>query len=198
MCTVCKTSEEIIKHIFLECTIVRDFWSNLGIDPCTWANDDNWILSIRDLNVTLMNSIINWTNAFTFAIWNILTNRNKNIHENISYALHLSNIFKLAVEYKLLAEKEIIPHNKKPIVVTWHKPSHGFYKLNIDGSFMENSSICGFGGLFRDSNGHWILGFKDTNYGLPPLQTELLALKEGALKEGLRIAHEQGYIAPGS
>lgn len=41
--------------------------------------------------------------------------------------------------------------------VKWIKPHDPFYKLNCDGS-AKNSKI-GAGGLIRDSNGNWVIGF---------------------------------------
>ncbi|XP_019239093.1 PREDICTED: uncharacterized protein LOC109219128 [Nicotiana attenuata] len=62
-----------------------------------------------------------------------------------------------------------------------------FAWLNIDGSFKEGTSRCGFGGLFRDNKGKWVLGFQGSLSGLSPLHAELRALKTG-----LHLAMEQG------
>ncbi|XP_019257762.1 PREDICTED: uncharacterized protein LOC109235976 [Nicotiana attenuata] len=60
--------------------------------------------------------------------------------------------------------------------------------LKIDGSFNNETSTCGFSGLFRDSNGIWVLGFQGSSYGLSPLHGELMALKKD-----LQLAREQGF-----
>ncbi|KAG5604014.1 hypothetical protein H5410_025506 [Solanum commersonii] len=43
-------------------------------------------------------------------------------------------------------------------LVKWIKPQPLFYKLNSDGSCIEEG-MCGVGGVIRDSNGHMILVF---------------------------------------
>lgn len=50
-------------------------------------------------------------------------------------------------------------------------------KLNTDGSFIQASFLCGFGGIIRDSKGHWIVGFYGASPSLSPIHAELLALK---------------------
>ncbi|WMV35331.1 hypothetical protein MTR67_028716 [Solanum verrucosum] len=43
--------------------------------------------------------------------------------------------------------------------VAWHRAPEGMLKLNIDGSFDQNSKMGGTGGVIRDHLGSWIAGF---------------------------------------
>lgn len=43
--------------------------------------------------------------------------------------------------------------------IAWDFPLPRWIKLNTDGSSGGNPSDVGCGGLFRNSNGHWISGF---------------------------------------
>ncbi|XP_070015524.1 uncharacterized protein [Nicotiana sylvestris] len=100
----------------------------------------------------------------------------------------LKSAINLTLEYKLLTEKENVTKVKISISIKWSKPPSGHIKLNIDGSFKEALSLCGFGGVFRDNNGQWIVGFHGNLPETTPLQAELMALKTG-----LQIAIRQGF-----
>ena len=45
------------------------------------------------------------------------------------------------------------------ILVCWHKPHEGWYKLNFNGASLGNSRKAGGGGLIRDSHGRWVKGY---------------------------------------
>ena len=45
------------------------------------------------------------------------------------------------------------------IKVCWNTPYEGWVKLNIDGAAHFDSNLAGYGGLVRDENGRWIIGF---------------------------------------
>ncbi|KAG5564215.1 hypothetical protein RHGRI_000421 [Rhododendron griersonianum] len=52
-------------------------------------------------------------------------------------------------------------------------------KLNTDGCWYESNSKLGFGGLFRDSKGNWILGFFGKLVCDSSLEVELWAIYRG-------------------
>ncbi|OIT21963.1 hypothetical protein A4A49_60778 [Nicotiana attenuata] len=81
-----------------------------------------------------------------------------------------------------------MPQQNIPISVKWIKPAANHIKLNIDGSFKNEISTCGFGGLFSDSSGMWVLRFQGSSHGLSPLHAKLMALKTG-----LDLAREHGF-----
>ncbi|XP_075111652.1 uncharacterized protein LOC142181896 [Nicotiana tabacum] len=98
----------------------------------------------------------------------------------------LHSAINLSVE--LLTEKENVTKVKIPISIKWSKPPSGHIKLNIDGSFKQALSLCGFGGVFRDNKAQWIVGFHGNLPGITRLQAELMSLKTG-----LQIAKRQGF-----
>ncbi|XP_075074731.1 uncharacterized protein LOC142162294 [Nicotiana tabacum] len=125
---------------------------------------------------------------FPLVIWTIWINRNNNLYNNLTHKAVLHFAYNQAVEYKLLKEKENVTHQKIPISINWIKLPNNYIKLNIDRSFKEATSLCGFCGLFRDSRGQWVIGFQWTLPGISPLQAELMVLKTG-----LYIANKQVY-----
>lgn len=58
-------------------------------------------------------------------------------------------------------------------------PTNGYLKLNIDGLAHANPGKGGIGGVFRDQNGHWILGFYMHLPYTTPTMVDLLALRHG-------------------
>ncbi|XP_070029096.1 uncharacterized protein [Nicotiana sylvestris] len=92
---------------------------------------------------------------------------------------HIKDIIKKATEYKLLTEKSIFTPPKILINIAWHKPPKGWTKLNIDASYNNVTQKCGLGGTFRNTNGHWIVGFGKSSYASGSLEAELKALLEG-------------------
>ncbi|KAH0721913.1 hypothetical protein KY289_004957 [Solanum tuberosum] len=46
-----------------------------------------------------------------------------------------------------------------PRYISWSFPPFGYIKINVDGSFMPNSGLAGYGGIARDDRGRWLGGF---------------------------------------
>ncbi|KAF7834434.1 reverse transcriptase [Senna tora] len=76
--------------------------------------------------------------------------------------------------------------SRDSINVGWVKPKNGFIKLNTDGSSIGNPGPVGVGGLFRDSDGRWLLGFS----GSIGYQTNMFA-ELNAIKHGLALASRE-------
>lgn len=51
--------------------------------------------------------------------------------------------------------------SKQPRLVTWNPPSDSYIKLNVDGSYFGNLGRSGFGGLFCNHIGNWMLCFSN-------------------------------------
>nr|XP_009597642.1 uncharacterized protein LOC104093583 [Nicotiana tomentosiformis] len=81
-----------------------------------------------------------------------------------------------------------MPQQKIPISAKWLKLTCNHIKLNTGSSFNEETSTYGFGGIFRDNNGKWVLGFQGSLPGASLLHVELMALKTG-----LHLATEHGF-----
>ncbi|GLT90372.1 hypothetical protein SLE2022_083080 [Rubroshorea leprosula] len=60
--------------------------------------------------------------------------------------------------YQAMASN-IFVQTKVPIWISWHPPDPTFYKLNTDGSRMQETGLASAGGLLRDSSGTFIQGF---------------------------------------
>ena len=76
------------------------------------------------------------------------------------------------------------------IQIRWEKPASNWSKLNSDGSFVHNIGISGGGGLIRNSDGDWIMGFA-RNIG----STSSEAAELWVLRDGLTLCHQLKLMA---
>lgn len=114
-------------------------------------------------------------------MWQIWKDRNKKCFDNID--IPPSDSAKLIISYAC----EIVEAFKSPIlgdssissINAWTKPIAGITKLNTDGCWHEAKGKGGFGGIFRYSNGDWILGFYDKLTSDSSLETEVWCIYKG-------------------
>ncbi|OIT06580.1 putative ribonuclease h protein [Nicotiana attenuata] len=90
------------------------------------------------------------------------------------------------MEYLHLA---LPPHSRtvlQPIDLKWAPPNPHCYKLNSDGASCPTTGLAGYGGVIRDSNGNWIVGYSGSTVHTTSLHMELMGLLQG-----LRLAQER-------
>lgn len=78
--------------------------------------------------------------------------------------------------------------NTTEIWISWKKPPGGFLKVNVDGACDPRSVIIGAGGIVRDHDGKWMVGFiHNIGKGHP------LLAEAWAILTGIQIAADKGY-----
>lgn len=75
------------------------------------------------------------------------------------------------------------------LILNWKPPPQGDFKLNTNGSCLVNPGIGGTGGVIRNSNGNWVVGFHKGYASTTNNHMELLALLEG-----LKLAEQHNLI----
>ncbi|KAK4731897.1 hypothetical protein R3W88_024885 [Solanum pinnatisectum] len=108
----------------------------------------------------MQNPLIQWEIFFPFAIWYIWTNRNHNMFNNSKRPINNYNLERKVLE--CIFSSNSLSHPSKPCLtvhIKWYPPTEGFLKLNIDGSYNRATNIGGIGGVVRDANGRWVMGF---------------------------------------
>jgi hypothetical protein len=80
--------------------------------------------------------------------------RNEFVFHNKKESLHTS----VAKIYSLL-KTFVITTPANLGFVTWSWPEEGTVCLNVDGSLQGTTNSAGYGGLIRDNNGNFVLGF---------------------------------------
>ncbi|XP_075080492.1 uncharacterized protein LOC142165992 [Nicotiana tabacum] len=76
----------------------------------------------------------------------------------------------LAIYPSIFPKKSWTPYQRTP---------KGWFKLNIDASFNKNLQKCGLGGVIRNANGHWIVGYAKSAHARGSLHSEIKALLAG-------------------
>ena len=69
--------------------------------------------------------------------------------------------------------------HKEPIPVAWEKPKAGWTKLNFDGSLKSKTGKASIGGVFRDHNAEFLLGYAESIGKTTSTMAELVALRRG-------------------
>ncbi|KAK8985696.1 hypothetical protein V6N11_068940 [Hibiscus sabdariffa] len=65
--------------------------------------------------------------------------------------------------------------------IRWRKPSVGWWKLNSDGSTVVGSGLSSCGGVVRDADGKWLIGFTRRIGICTVVEAELWGVYEGLL-----------------
>ncbi|KAM3344027.1 hypothetical protein P3S68_026118 [Capsicum galapagoense] len=185
-CNCCNTTQEDIFHNFWNYPKASQLWSNLfnrlgcnrpNLDGMT-ADNMLGVVKNRDRN-KIFDAHISIDVLFVFYLWEIWKCRNDNIFNNSNYTPIFDNAYASAVEYTHLTNH---PHTQQQppiiILVKWSPPSRNYYKLNTDGSSLGNPGIGGIGGVIRNSNGEWIVGYYKGYPKATNSQMEILALLE--------------------
>ncbi|GAB2231470.1 hypothetical protein Droror1_Dr00010478 [Drosera rotundifolia] len=81
-------------------------------------------------------------------------------------------------------------HDKKPVPVAWEKPREGWTKLNYDGSCKGKTGKSSIGGVFRDHNAEFLLGYAESIGRSSSTMAELVALRRG-----LELTLEHGWTS---
>ncbi|CAI9087649.1 OLC1v1021778C1 [Oldenlandia corymbosa var. corymbosa] len=79
--------------------------------------------------------------------------------------------------------------HKEPIPVTWAKPEKGWTKLNFDGSCKCKTGRGSIGGVLRDHEAEFLLGYAESIIG----RTNSTIAELVALKRGLELVVEHGW-----
>ncbi|PKI58529.1 hypothetical protein CRG98_021090 [Punica granatum] len=69
--------------------------------------------------------------------------------------------------------------HKKPIPVSWSRPEFGWTKLNFDGSSLGRTGESSIGGVFRNHNAEFLLGYSEPIGKTTSTVAELIALRRG-------------------
>ncbi|XP_075671161.1 uncharacterized protein LOC142640761 [Castanea sativa] len=121
-----------------------------------------------------------WKFVFLFAIWSIWLKRNLLVFQNKS--AHHSLIPEILSKSSEFFHCTLSPRNAPRMTtkfIKWEKPASGWVKLNTDGSALGNLGIAGCGGLVRDKDGNWVVGFARKIGNSSSFIAEIWALRDG-------------------
>ena len=177
---------EDITHVLRDCHVAKSFWTEAEIpanDPEFYSSPCNrWLKSNAINSSTIPNKPFTWDTFFLFGIWNLWLQRNRcNFqHSNHKPSL-LDDVETLASEFSCLVIPLRSVLETHLIQVKWKLPSHGWFKLNTDGSALGCPGLAGGGGLIRDDHGKWAKGFLRKISKVSSLEAKLWAIRDGLI-----------------
>ncbi|KAE8716421.1 hypothetical protein F3Y22_tig00110118pilonHSYRG00048 [Hibiscus syriacus] len=159
------------------------FHSILGSQHFFNGDHRHWILTnLYEANLANAGGI-SWSSLFAAAIWQIWKQRNEHtfhgtphssgttLHRSISWAKYYDNF------------AAGIARRQKPIIEDkgWTEPPSGWYCLNTDGAVTTVNGAGKIGGVIRNHDGGWEIGFRKNIRSSTVLQAELWGIYEGLL-----------------
>ncbi|GAU47359.1 hypothetical protein TSUD_403620 [Trifolium subterraneum] len=186
ICPRCAIASESIEHCLFTCNDAASVWrayglhvipnSSHGVDNFTWYKKQG----------------MKHGRIFFIIMWVIWCARNEFIFDNHRQSV-VTSVIKIdslqqACAAAFGSTQTIATQSSNPRLVTWARPMEGTICLNVDGSLLGSLNSAGYGGLLRNHNGEFILGF----YGTTSLKSILFA-EIMAVLHGLTICWENGY-----
>ncbi|XP_062028777.1 uncharacterized protein LOC133744735 [Rosa rugosa] len=209
-CSICRSQGESLHHLFFDCSLVHEFWVwlasffRISLLPGASLVD---LISPDTLIGLASSSKILWSFAFCNALWCIWTERNKirfqeatfnlarfqhwfltSLKESASiHFMPCSNASSMQGLFAVLGLSSLTVKAPKYIPVQWIPPPIQWLKVNTDGSF-RSIEMAGFGGIFRDHEGHFRGAFAQKVEAPCAIDAEVLAVIEA-----MRIAWAKSW-----
>jgi hypothetical protein len=181
-CPRCGAAEETILHTLRDCPKAKRIW-----DMMRFSGSQIFLVSSCYDSFTHCASEKNGQ-LFLISCWYIWKARNEELFSDTSWedwkVLNLINTHHDAT----IRSFGSVHNHREARLVSWKPPSGAAVKLNVDGSSLGNPGRSGFGGLIRDTNGNWLLGFSGSCGITTNINAELQAIFYG-----LEKAWSHGY-----
>ncbi|PRQ24992.1 putative RNA-directed DNA polymerase [Rosa chinensis] len=209
-CSICRSQGESLHHLFFDCSLVHEFWvwlaSFFRIRLLPGASLVDLISPDTFIGLASSSKIL-WTFAFCNALWCIWTERNKirfqeatfnlarfkhwfltSLKESASiHFMPCSNASSMQGLFAVLGLSSLTVKAPKYVPVQWIPPPIQWLKVNTDGSF-RSIEMAGFGGIFRDHEGHFRGAFAQKVEAPCAIDAEVLAVIEA-----MRIAWAKSW-----
>ncbi|MCH84271.1 RNA-directed DNA polymerase (Reverse transcriptase), partial [Trifolium medium] len=187
-CSYCGRLEETTLHVLRDCPLANIIWQHL-VDfqhrgRFFLASFDQWIA------MNIYNDIGQATNVKWITVWAtccfwIWKWRNYRVHETNFKEIWQPWCFILnqVHSYKITQQRyfHMEELTKTEIHISWKPPQCDWILLNTDGAAKKETGMTGCGGLLRDSNGRWVVGFAKNLGNTNAYMAELWGLYEGLI-----------------
>ncbi|XVF33779.1 hypothetical protein REPUB_Repub18cG0000300 [Reevesia pubescens] len=191
ICFRCGERDESIIHVLHDCKDSKQTWLKLNREACQMdffhANLQDWLLS--NLSAQKTHDNLPWMIIFSTIIWLLWYWRNKCLHEK--YFIWPGNTSHQILRKAKESWDAFGKYQNKlryEQLVSWVRPGHGYVKINVDGSARGKPGLVVAGGVLRDENGVWSLGFTN-RLGI----ANILTAELWAIYQGLSLSWDKGY-----
>lgn len=194
ICPRCGAPNEDRTHLLRECDKAKEIWllspvSHWRVNSLECQTQD-WLCSNLKKKGKYLGNTISQSSIFAITLWQIWKDRNKKSFDNVDVDPHqsLRNIASFSLEISEAFKSILSNGHRNSVLISWSPPCTAGVKLNTDGCWMENRKLAGYGGIFRDHQGHWLLGY----FGKQDCST-ILEVEIWGIYRGLTIMLEKGY-----
>ncbi|KAF7823171.1 putative ribonuclease H protein At1g65750 family [Senna tora] len=167
VCARCNGAAEDLLHTLRDCAKARCIWLKL-VHPSKWhlffnVPRLNWLSLNLGSNMGWHGS--DWGVIFAYACWYIWRMRNAEIFDSPHYgsADPVYAILKLSGDSSRAMSKlcagNLGPSSHIQRFICWEKPNVGWVKFNVDAASRESLNLTACGGIARDSDGRFLIGF---------------------------------------
>lgn len=192
-CSLCGALTETFIDILRGCSIAKAVWINLiphdahsffvfnqDLRPCLVSN--------IGCSANCRSNIPLWSSIFGIVFWKLWKSRNGFIFNSANCSAY--NVILTSLAWGRCYGSHTRSHGCKSGLRVNHQtlPNPGWIKVNCDGPLQSMVKKAAGGGLLRDENGTWILG-----YGRCLGERSVVQAEAWAMYNGLRIAWEHGY-----
>ncbi|XVF03450.1 hypothetical protein REPUB_Repub04eG0262600 [Reevesia pubescens] len=193
-CPCCEHDCETINHLFRNCREAIKVWRTIRLPDCAMSSFHldfpNWLrTNCKDDTASHMFKVP-WNVIFMFTLWALWIQRNNKVFrgERQPPSMICEKIRNMAVEFFACAMNSKMGAAMKTIHISWEPPPEGGMKINTDGSSIGNPGPAGAGGLIRDYNGNFLIGFS-RKLGI----TTSMGAELWAIRDALKIAFNHGF-----
>ncbi|OMO90964.1 reverse transcriptase [Corchorus capsularis] len=167
ICSSCNGGVEDIIHVLRDCV-----WAKQGLN--------------------LKNRSVSQVTLFVTTIWRIWTSRCRRVFDPNEVASLDAIVYNIAGTTKsvIAAMSMPSPPTGPTTSISWTPPGEHFVKLNTDGAAKGNPGAAGAGGVIRNTEGGWVVGFAAHLGTCSNVAAEL-----HALRLGLTLAWREGFRA---
>ena len=198
VCELCGKEEESICHLLWLCDHAKEVWRNskfvLPFDiSANWKFTD--VLGSLQRNEHLRPGLVEQVTTVCWGIWKNRNDLRMGGNGKAGRTI-LRNAMNLVAEYQSANEAKTEHLRVTTATVSWQPPSHGHYKVNIDGAVFTKRKQAGAGVVIRDCEGEVIATLsKRWKFPLGAIEAEAKAWEMGAIfarEVGIREAEFEG------
>lgn len=183
ICRLCQEEDETTLHALRDWRCVKPLWEQLVLPSAQTRFFSNeirtWLLHNLESNslVSLGGGVIP---NFGLLVWQVWVARANAVFQNVPFVLQqiLSASLRMQLDHahcrQALRNQPVQARKQyQEVMVRWSPPPLGWVKCNTDGSVRGSDRLAACGGVCRDSNGQWLLGFSHNSGSSNVLWAEL-------------------------